>query len=435
MPGNDYIDSYYAATLPARAPRPSLQEGLEAEVCVIGGGLAGLTAARELARRGRDVVLLEARRVGWGASGRNGGSVSPGFAQGQTALEQRLGMDHARKLHDLSAAGAAYIEAAVAETGAGEVIEGRGSLRLIRHGDVAGLRALGDRLGADYGEEVEFWDGERVRACLRTSLYRAGLHYPKGFQIHPLHYALVFADLAEREGLRLFEASPALSLRRQGAGWRTDSANGSVTSQHVVLATSAYGVGQNLYPRLERALLPIATYIVASEPIGPRLHEVIGYSGSLGDSRRASDYYRKVAGDRLLWGGRITTRRSEPARLGQLLKRDIAQVYPELADLRIAQAWSGLMGYAVHKMPILGELETGLWAATAFGGHGLNTSTMAGQLVAQAIAEGDDAWHLFRPFRPRWAGGPLGRLATQLEYWRLRALDRWDEHRAAVPTS
>jgi glycine/D-amino acid oxidase-like deaminating enzyme len=232
MPGNDYIDSYYAATLPARAPRPSLQEGLEAEVCVIGGGLAGLTAARELAQRGRDVVLLEARRVGWGASGRNGGSVSPGFAQGQTALEQRLGMDHARKLHDLSAAGAAYIEAAVAETGAGEVIEGRGSLRLIRHGDVAGLRALGDRLGADYGEEVEFWDGERVRACLRTSLYRAGLHYPKGFQIHPLHYALVFAELAEREGLRLFEASPALSLRRQGAGWRTDSANGSVTSQH-----------------------------------------------------------------------------------------------------------------------------------------------------------------------------------------------------------
>jgi gamma-glutamylputrescine oxidase len=93
------------------------------------------------------------------------------------------------------------------------------------------------------------------------------------------------------------------------------------------------------------------------------------------------------------------------------------------------------MGYAVHKMPILGELETGLWAATAFGGHGLNTSTMAGQLVAQAIAEGDDAWHLFRPFRPRWAGGPLGRLATQLEYWRLRALDRWDEHRAAIPTS
>jgi glycine/D-amino acid oxidase-like deaminating enzyme len=431
MSDQAYIDSYYSATLSHGAPRARLREDLETETCVIGGGLAGLTTARELARRGHHVVLLEARRLGWGASGRNGGSVSPGFAQGLTALEQRLGKDRARKLHALSAAGATYIEATITEAGADNIIEGRGSLRLIRHGDVTGLRATRDRLEANYGEEVAFWDGERVRACLRTSIYTAGLHYPRGFQIHTLRYVLALAALAENDGVRLYENTPALALRRDGAGWQAETAETKITARQVVLATSAYGVGQALYPRLERALLPIATYIVASEPIGPDLHEIIGFDGSLGDSRRASDYYRKVAGDRLLWGGRITTRRSQPARLGDLLRRDIAKVYPDLAGLRIAQAWAGLMGYAIHKMPILGELETGLWAATAFGGHGLNTSSIAGELIARAIAEKDDTWRLFQPFGPRWAGGPLGRVATQLEYWRLQALDRWDERRAA----
>lgn len=436
MSSGDYIDSYYSATLPDRPARSAPRENLETQTCVIGGGLAGLTAARELARCGREVVLLEARRVGWGASGRNGGSVGPGFAQGLTALERRLGKDHARELHALSASGAAYIEATITEAGADDIIEGRGSLRLIRHGDISGLRASRDRLEADYDEEVAFWDGERVCACLRTNIYQAGLHYPKGFQIHVLRYVSALAALAEKDGVGLYENTPALALRREGTGWRVETAEARITARHVVLATSAYGVGQSLYPRLERALLPVATYIIASEPIGPRLHEIIGFSGSLGDSRRASDYYRKVAGDRLLWGGRITTRRSEPARLGELLKRDIIQVYPELADLRIAQAWSGLMGYAVHKMPILGELEDGLWAATAFGGHGLNTSSMAGELIARAIAEGDDTWRLFQSFGPRWAGGPFGRLATQLEYWRLQVLDRWDErHAAGLPAA
>jgi len=197
----------------------------------------------------------------------------------------------------------------------------------------------------------------------------------------------------------------------------------------VVLATSAYGGPSG---RLNAAILPISTYVVTAR--SAKLDEAIHFAGCLGDTRRASDYYRIVGtgeGRRLLWGGRITTRRSVPPRLGERLAGDIRSVYPQLDDLAVEQAWAGMMGYAVHKMPLIGRIGDGLWAATAFGGHGLNTTAMAGRLIARAIADGDDSWRLFEPFSPDWGGGPFGRIATQLAYWRLQFLDRLEELRAS----
>ncbi len=427
-----HVASFYADRIPSRPARHDLQGRIHVQTCVIGGGLAGLTAARELARRGRRVVLLEAERVGWGASGRNGGFVSPGYAEGIDAIEKRLGSADAKVLYALSIRGVDYVRETLAATNAQHLIGGTGWLKLIRHDNADALRRRRDKLARAYGVELEFWDRDQIRSHLSTDTYYYGLQDARPFHINPLAYAEVLAQKAEMEGLTIFEGTMAERLRPVGAGWRIDTPRGSVHAETVVLATSAYGAAARLFAPVDRAVLPVATYVVTTEPLGDRLADAIRYRGCIGDTRRAGDYYRIVDGDRLLWGGRITTRRSEPRRLAEMLKSDILKIYPQLGDFRVDYAWSGLMGYAIHKMPIVGEVQRGLWVATALGGHGLNTTATVGELVARAIAEGDDTWRCFAPYKVRWGGGPLGRVATQLAYYRLRALDTVDEWRSRL---
>lgn len=430
---NDYprhIESYYAGRAPQRPVRAALERKVQAEVCVVGGGLAGLTTARELTRRGKKVVLMEARRIGWGASGRNGGFVSAGYAEGLDAIERRVGPDDAGKLYWHSRRGVDYVRGLIESENKGAIVGGHGWLKLIRHDDADALRRQRDKMAGRYGVELEFWDKDRVRQTLATKTYFFGIHDPTPFHIDPLAYAEILAAKAESEGLAIFEGTPATSVERSGAGWTVHSPNGLVEAEIVVAATSAHRPEGSVFPAIERAVLPVATYVIASAPMGRGLRQAIGFSGCIGDTRRAGDYYRIVEGDRLLWGGRITTRRSEPRHLAERLKADIRRIYPQLGDFKVDYAWSGLMGYARHKMPIVGEIAPGLWAATALGGHGLNTTATVGLLVAEALGDGDDQWRLFQPYKADWGGGAIGRAVTQLEYFRLRALDAFDEWRA-----
>ena len=162
---------------------------------------------------------------------------------------------------------------------------------------------------------------------------------------------------------------------------------------------------------------PVSTYVAVTAPIGERLFEAVRYTGAIADTRRAGDYYRIVSDDRLMWGGRISMRGSTPWRLKAALRSDILKVYPQLEGVEIDYAWSGVMAYAVHKMPQIGELAQGYWLAGAFGGHGLNTTAMAGEMIARAILEGDDRWRLFSPYELVWAGGRSGRAAAQVLLW------------------
>jgi hypothetical protein len=197
-----------------------------------------------------------------------------------------------------------------------------------------------------------------------------------------------------------------------------------VRSQDVVFCGSAFiGAG---FPMLARAILPVSTYLCASEPIPEKLQENIGYTGAVADTRRAGDYYR-AAGDRLLWGGRISTRPGTPRRLKKKLGRDIARAYPALKGVGIEYAWSGVMGYAIHSMPQIGMLRPGAWVASGFGGHGLNTTAMAGELISTAIIDHDERWRQFIPFGLVWAGGAVGRRTTQFVYWGMKAGDKYDE--------
>lgn len=433
-----YPQSYYAATKSEAREREGLTRAIEADVCVIGGGLAGLTTALELQRLGQQAVLLEANRIGWGASGRNGGFVSAGYSEGLSTIVAKSGLEDARALYRLSRDGAAYVRQKTADWPDADIGPVEGRLSVLRVDGGARLMAARDRLETDFEHAMAYWPTERVRAALQTKRYFQGLQDPEGFHIHPLNYALALASEAERTGVTIYEGTRALALERKGSQHLVRCAGGEVCARELVFCTSGYD-GQ-LFPPLTRALLPIATYMIASRTLSDDERRAISLPYAISDERRAGDYYRLYRG-RLLWGGRITTQREEPKALGHLLKRDFASVYPSLGQLQLAYAWSGLMGYALHKMPLIGPCgadargdgppRDGLWMATGFGGHGLNTTAMAGALIARAIAEKDDRWKLFRPYPRQPVGGALGQAAVQLTYWAMQLRDWLDERRAA----
>jgi gamma-glutamylputrescine oxidase len=428
MEDSAYPASWYAATREPGAARPPLSAAVRADVAVIGGGFAGLHTARLLAGRGLSVVLVERRRIGWGASGRNGGFVGAGFALRSGALIERLGIEQARQLYALSQRGVAIVREAIKEMGRPDILMGWGRLTLSRTDQGPGFAQRTRQLAETLGATFEPWEMERVRALLATRRYYQALHDAQGFHIHPLNFALALAGDVERRGGRVHEDTEARVLERQGSEWRVKTAMGEIAARHVVLAGNA-DLGR--LHRLGRAILPVATYVAVTNKLGAQLGEAIRWRGALSDTRRAGDYYRIVDGDRLLWGGRITTDTREPRRLRAMMRADILAVYPQLGGLDIEYAWPGLMGYALHKMPQVGEIEPGLWACTAFGGHGVAQSAAGADAVAAGIAREDDRWRLFEPFGTGWAGGALGRAATQLEYWRLQASDWWDEKRRA----
>ena len=425
---SEHVNSYYAATMSGKLTRAPLASRETAEVCVVGAGFAGLSTALELARRGVSVVVLEANRVGWGASGRNGGFVTAGFALGLEALSAEVGLDSARELYRLSRDGVNLVSGNIEALMLDTAERRSGFVAVMRTDAGQAVREQRDALERDFGHVTEFWPTEQVRTHLKTRTYFQGLYDAEALHIHPLNYAIGLAAACEAAGVSIFEGCPAVGIEPDGAGYRVMALDGSVTARHVVLTHSAYG--QGLSRTLDAAVLPVATYVVTTKPDPGLLAGAITTDAAIADTRRAGDYYRVLPDGRLMWGGRITTQRSEPARLAAMLKRDIVAIYPQLAPIEIDHAWSGLMAYAVHKMPIIGSLGEGLWMASAFGGHGLNTTAMAGHLIAGAIAEGDDRYRLFERFGPTWAGGVAGRAATQIAYWSYQARDWLEERRA-----
>ncbi|PLW75451.1 NAD(P)/FAD-dependent oxidoreductase [Cohaesibacter celericrescens] len=426
----DYIDSFYKHTMvPALSPL-TLNGLVQVDVCIIGAGLAGLTAARELLKAGKSVVLIEGNRVGWGASGRNGGFVSDGYAQGLGALERQLGVAQTKALFDVSRLGTNYVQQAVSELGARGVRPQEGWLRVSRYSNEDRLQRDIDYFNSVYGTAYGYWPKERVREHLVSELYFQGMEDPEAFHIQPLNYALALAQDIRQRGGQIYEGQQARSLEKSSGHWTVRcEGNGHVQAGSVLLCGSAYM--QDLYPKLERAVLPVATYVMTSEPMAHQLSRAIRYAGCIGDTRRAGDYYRLVEdSSRLLWGGRMTTRRSQPQALASMLKKDILSIYPQLGDFGVDFAWAGLMGYCLHKMPVLREMEPGLWSATATGGHGLNSTATIGMLAAEGIAGLSDRHRLFEPFDAQWGGGPIGRMGTQLVYWGLQMHDWWDEWRS-----
>ena len=420
--------TWYAATIEKREVRVPLQGAIDAETVVVGGGLAGLAIADAMTRRGREVVLLEARRIGFGASGRNGGFVCAGFARGLEQIEKDVGRTHADKLYRLSLEGVEIVRRNCAAFAPGAVL-GDGILYVRRRPDEQGVRQHATDMLARFGQKLQRHSTPETRKLANSARYFDSLFDPSGFHIHPLRYVEALGCEIARRGAKIFEGSGAVSIAREGAGFRVTTAKGSVRAKYAVLATSAYD--RTIHRGIGAAIQPVATYMIATEPLCEAGLRAIPTLAAIGDDRRASDYYRRLPDGRILWGGRITTRATEPKRLGGLLAGDLASVYPDLGRPRLTHAWSGLMAYARHAMPIIGRMPDGVYVSTAFGGHGLNTTAMAGEIIGAAIAEGDERIALFAAFGPGWAGGLAGRAAVQLKYWGMQLRDRFDERHAA----
>lgn len=421
-----YPDTYYVRTLEDRRTRAALSGREEADVAIVGGGLAGLTTALELARAGTKVALLEAESVGFGASGRNGGLVSPAFAGGDEAIRARVGPEAARALHLLSIEGVERLRATIRDLSidSAGLVPGLFSLRRFDRAD--DMKAHVAEFADVYGYELAYLDRAALAEHVTSPRYFHAIHDPNAFHIHPLNTARAIAAEVERLGGRIYEGTPATGAALAGPTKRLETAAGRIEAPRVVIATGGYTGA--LVPRLRRAVLPIATYMMATEAAPDLIASAIRTRACMYDDRRAGDYYRLVEGGRrLLWGGRITTRAADPAGIARELRREMLTAYPQLAELRTELSWSGLMGYARHLMPQVGEMAPGVWHITAFGGHGLNTTAIAGKVVAEAILGESDRIAMFAPFGLDWAGGAAGLVAAQLTYWKLQAQDWWRE--------
>jgi len=391
--------------------RTRLSFDMDVDICVVGAGLAGLTVAREAARLGASVAVLEGRHVGWNASGHQLGTVMPGYGLPIGDLIERVGLEDARELWSLSKEGADYVRAAATEELMPGIALTEGALEVsnVDAGDTLISRL--QTLSEDFETEVEGWQVDRVRAEFKTGRYFHGIYYPKAFQIDGRKYVHGLAALAQRAGARIFEDTPVVSIDPSGIRKRIVTPSARLRASHIVLAGNIHlGAASR---RLSETLLPVWRYAGLTEPLGDRLAEVISFQGSVTDSD-GIDHFRIVDGDRLMWASPETTWNAQPGRFGSAIQRRIATVFPQLGKVAMADMFGGAVGVTVHGMPQIGQLRKGLWVASGFGRQGLNTSAMAGQLIARSVLWGDERWRLFSPFELVWAGGATGRVAGQL---------------------
>ena len=388
--------------------RSRLSFDLDVDIAVVGAGLAGLSVALEAARLGASVAVLEGRHIGWNASGHQLGTVMPGYALPISELIARVGFEDTRELWSLSKQGAELVRANASEDLIPGIAISEGALE-VSNVDVGDqLISRLQMLGEDFETDVEGWQVDRVRAELKTDRYFHGVYYPNAFQIDGRRYIHGLAALARRAGARIFEDTPVVSVDASGIRKRIVTPSARLRASHIVLAGNVH-LGATLR-RLSETLLPVWRYTAVTAPLGERLTEAITFKGSVADTD-GIDHFRIVDGDRLMWASPETTWAARPERFAPAIARRIHKIVPQLGRPEIAEVWGGAAGHTVHGMPQIGQLRRGLWVTSGFGRQGLNTSAMAGQLIARSILWGDERWRLFSPFELVWAGGATGRVA------------------------
>lgn len=419
--------TYYQASAAAPTPLP-LNRSCKVQVAIVGAGFAGLNTAYGLLKRGvREVLVLEAETLGHGASGRNGGFVFAGYSLGEGALLRRFGQTLAQRMYARTVAAVNELRARIKSLQLECELSDHGVLWANWFRDPEVLRRRQALLKQHYGVDWQWLDAEEIGAHVRSARYRAGLYEPNAFHMHPLKYLLGLAGALRTAGIPVYDQSRVSRLEPVAQGWRLSCNGFEVEAEHVVVACGGYLA--NLVPALQRALMPIATYVMVTEALGKQAEQLLPSGAAIYDTRFAFDYYRRLLDQRLLWGGRISMMDRAPDQVAMLLRRDLLRVFPQLHAARIEYAWSGLMSYARHEMPQMGQLQPGLWFAQGFGGHGLAPTLVAGELIAGAIAHADPAWQDYRGAGLDAVFGVCGRLAAQATYSWLQWRDQWKDWR------
>ena len=419
----EHVPSYYLATAAGLVDRPARGGAVACAVAGVGGGVPGRSAALHLAERGYQVVLLEAARVGWGASGRNGGQVNTGLRMGPADLLARYGRDQAKRLFDMAEEAKAMVRERIERHAIACDWKPGVMLAALKPRDLGWMREELEVAETVFGyHELTLLDRAATRAKVDSPRYCAGMLDAGAAHLHPLNYVLGLARAAEAAGARIFERSPVTAVTG-GAAPALTTARGRVEARHVVLAGNAY-LGR-LEPRIAGAIMPINNYVIATEPLGAaRAGARLPPHVAGDDTKFVVDYYRLSADRRLLFGGGETYSRDDPADIPSFVRRHMLRVFPQLADVRIEFGWGGRLAITFSRLPQIGRLDGNLYFAHGFSGQGVALTGLAGKLIAEAVAGQAERFDVFAGLEHRnFPGGTLLRRPAQvlgMLYYSLR---------------
>lgn len=418
-----YPFSYYAAQRPAPAPHSQLNGQKSADVCIIGGGLTGLSAALHLAQAGYDVALLEAHRVGWGASGRNGGQLGSGQWLDQISLERLAGERIAHALWDIAEASKHLVKSLIFDHGIAcdfrpGIIEADHRQRF-----VAASHRYVEKLNRDYGyDAVSSLSQSDLRARVDSTQYFGGALDQGAGHLDPLGFSFGLAALAHKAGTRIYENSRVTHIE-PGNKVRVMTATGSIEADHLILGCNGYVGGLN--KEVTARVMPINSFIVVTEPLGEtRAQALIPHNEAVADSRFVVNYFRRTPDHRLLFGGGETYGLRFPADLEAISRKPMLNVFPQLAEAKIDYAWGGTLGITMERLPHFARLGPNIYSASGFSGHGLAMATMAGKLMAELTQGQAERFDLMASLpSPRFPGGKMMRgalLYLAMTYYALR---------------
>lgn len=399
----EYPPSYYAATRADFGPLPPLQGAVRADVCIVGGGYTGLSAALHLAQRGMSVVVLEAHRVGFGASGRNGGQVGSGQRLDQGALEAAVGLSDARKLWDFAEEAKGMVRGLIAQQDMPVRFHPGIAHACWSEGEVKHAAAYAEKLRRDYGyDQVEPLSRDAIARLIPSGVFAGGEMDRGAGHVHPLNYAIGLARAAQAAGAVIHEGSEVVKIT-QGAAPVVETAQGRVTCDHLILACNGY-MG-SLEPQVAARVMPINNFILATEPLGDRAAEVLAEPVAVADTKFVVNYWRLSEDNRLLFGGGESYGYRFPDII-KTVRKPMLEIYPALRDVKIDYAWGGTLAITMTRNPCFLRVAPNVLSASGYSGHGVALATLAGRILAEAVAGQAERFDLMAKLpTPRFPGG------------------------------
>ncbi|WP_019528106.1 NAD(P)/FAD-dependent oxidoreductase [Dasania marina] len=402
-----HINSYYAASANGATDFPTLNDNVEADVCVVGGGYAGMSAAIELAEQGYSVVLLEAVKMGWAASGRNGGQIIGGWNAGYDGLANSFGYETAKLFADLSEEGKRIIYQRAEKYGINADIKKGYVTAAMYQPHLADVQHYAEELSQwHYPHAVTVLSQQDMQQHVASDRYIGGLYDEGSGHFHPLNYAIGEAKAAASIGVRIFENSAVLKIE-SGDEPTVYTAKGRVKAKQIILAGNCY-LGKTA-AKLQKKIMPSSTLVIATEPLGAeRAKQLMPSDAAVCDLRHILDYFRLSVDGRLLFGGKTIYRGVDPKDIAKVMRKDMLKVFPQLADVNVDYAWGGHIDLSVNRMPSVGEYEANVYFAQGFSGHGVVPAHIAGRVLAEKVmgnTERYDVWQQIKHYS--FPGGTL----------------------------